>query len=143
MGDRRCPVNGASVAAKDNHVAIAWFTEADDDARTQVIFSSDGGATFGKSIQVSEGNSLGHVSIALNDTGGAVVSWLEEGEGGYSSRLMVRVLTSGGVAGPAVRVAEGGKAAIGYPRLLHSGRETWIAWGNSGTAKIQTARLLE
>jgi hypothetical protein len=68
---------------------------------------------------------------------------LEEGEGGYSSRLMVRVLTSGGVAGPAVRVAEGGKAAIGYPRLLHSGRETWIAWGNSGTAKIQTARLLE
>jgi hypothetical protein len=56
---------------------------------------------------------------------------------------MVRVSTSGGVAGPAVRVAEGGKAAIGYPRLLHAGRETWIAWGNSGTAKIQTARLLE
>jgi hypothetical protein len=138
-----CPVNGASVAAKGNRVAIAWFTEADDDARTQMIFSSDGGATFGKSIGVSEGNSFGHVSIALNDNGGAVVSWLEEGEGGYSSRLMVRVLTSGGVAGPAVRVAEGGKAAIGYPRLLHAERETWIAWGNSGTAKIQTARLLE
>jgi hypothetical protein len=138
-----CPVNGASVAAKDNRVAIAWFTEADDDARTQMIFSSDGGATFGKSIGVSEGNSFGHVSIALNDNGGAVVSWLEEGDGGYSSRLMVRVLTSGGVAGPAVKVAEGGKAAIGYPQLLHAGRETWIAWGNSGTPKIQTARLLE
>ena len=138
-----CPVNGASVAAKNNRVAIAWFTEADDDARTQMIFSNDGGATFGKSIRVSEGNPLGHVSIALDDNGGAVASWLEEGEGGYSSRLMVRVLTSGGVAGPAVSVAEGGKAAIGYPRLLHVGRETWIAWGNSGTAKIQTARLLE
>ncbi len=78
-----CPVNGASVAAKDNRVAIAWFTEADDDARTQMIFSSDGGATFGKSIHVSEGNSFGHASIALNDNGGVVVSWLEEGEGGY------------------------------------------------------------
>ena len=138
-----CPVNGASVDAKDNRVAIAWFTEADDDARTQVIFSSDGGATFGKTIQVSEGNSFGHVSIALDDKGGAVVSWLEEGEGGYGARLMVRVLTSGGVAGPAVKVAEGGKAAIGYPHLLHVGRETWITWGNSGSAKIQTARLLE
>jgi hypothetical protein len=138
-----CPVNGASVAAKDNRVAIAWFTEADDDARTQIVFSSDGGTTFGKSIRASEGNSLGHVSIALNDNGGAVVSWLEEGGGGYSSQLMVRAFTSGGQAGPAVRVAEGAKAAIGYPRLLHAGRETWIAWGNSGTAKIQTARLLE
>ena len=98
---------------------------------------------FGKSILVSEGNSFGHVSIALDDNGGAVVSWLEEGEGGYGTRLMVRALTSGGVSGPAVKVAEGGRATIGYPRLLHAGRETWIAWGNSGTAKIQTARLLK
>jgi len=138
-----CPVNGASAAAKDNRVAIAWFTEADDDARTQVVFSSDGGANFGKPIRVSEGNSFGHVSVALDDSDVAVVSWLEEGEGGYGTRLMARRLTSAGVAGAAVKIAEGGKAAIGYPRLLHAGGATWIAWGNSGTAKIQTARLLE
>jgi hypothetical protein len=138
-----CPVNGASVAAIDNQVAIAWFTEVDDDPRTQMIFSSDGGANFGKSIRVSEGNSFGHVSVALDDNGGAVVSWLEEGEGGYGARLMVRALTRAGVVGPAVKVAEGARSAIGYPRLLHARRETWIAWGNSGTAKIQTARLVE
>jgi hypothetical protein len=138
-----CPVNGASVAATANRVAIAWFTEADDDARTQVILSSDGGANFGKSIRVSEGNSFGHVSIAFDENAGTVVSWLEEGESGYGARLMVRAVTNAGVAGPPVKVAEGSLAAIGYPRLLHAGRETWIAWGNSGTAKIQTARLLE
>jgi hypothetical protein len=138
-----CPVNGASVAANDNRVAIAWFTEADDDGRAQMIFSTDGGANFGKSILVNEGNSFGHVSVALDAKGEGVVSWLEEGEGGYGTRLMARTVTSAGVAGPAVRLAEGGKPAIGYPRLLHAGRETWIAWGNSGTAKIQTARLLK
>lgn len=137
-----CPVNGASVAAKDNRVGIAWFTEADDDARTQLVFSSDGGASFGKPIRVSEGNSFGHASIALEENGGAIVSWLEEGEGGYGTRLMIRAVAPSGAAGPVVKVAEGAKAAIGYPRLLHTGRETWIAWGNSGTAAIQTARLL-
>ena len=40
-----CPVNGAWIAAKDNRVAIAWFTEADDDGRTQLVFSSDGGGS--------------------------------------------------------------------------------------------------
>ena len=138
-----CPVNGAAAAARDDRVAIAWFTEADDDGRTQAIFSSNGGANFGKPILVSEGNSFGHVSIALDDKGGAVVSWLEEGEGGYGTRVMARALTSAGVAGPAVKIAEGGRAAIGYPRLLRAGGETWIACGNSGTGKIQTARLLE
>lgn len=138
-----CPVNGAAVAANAQRVAIAWFTEADDDARTQVKFSSDGGATFGKPIRVSDGNSFGHVSIALDDSGGAVVCWLEEGIGGYGTRLMVRAVTSTGVLSLAGQVADGAKAAIGYPRLLKVGHETWIAWGNSGAGNIQTARLLK
>ena len=136
-----CPVNGASAAAKDNRVAIAWYTEAQDAPRTQLVFSSDGGATFGMPIRVSTGNSFGHVSAALDDQGGAFVSWLEEGQGPEGVRLLVRQVTGAGVAGAVMQVAEGSRSSIGYPRLLHAGSETWIAWGNSGTAKIQTARL--
>jgi hypothetical protein len=130
-----CPVNGAAAAAKDNRVAIGWYTEAQDMPRTQLVFSSDGGATFSKPIRVSVGNSFGHVSVALDDQGGALVSWLEEGKGTEGVRLLVRQVSA------VTQVAEGSRSSIGYPRLLHAGSETWIAWGNSGTAKIQTARL--
>lgn len=136
-----CPVNGASAAAKDNRVAIAWYTEAQDSPRTQLVLSSDGGATFGKPVRVSTGNSFGHVSAALDDQGGAFVSWLEEGKDGAGVRLLVLQITVAGVAGAVTQVAQGTLSSIGYPRLLHAGSETWIAWGNSGTAKIQTARL--
>jgi len=136
-----CPVNGASATARDNRVAIAWYTEAQDSPRTQLVLSSDGGATFSKPIRVSTGNSFGHVSAALDQQGGAFVSWLEEGNGDEGVRLLVRHFTSAGVGGAATQVAQGLRLSIGYPRLLHASGETWIAWGNSGTAKIQTARI--
>jgi len=133
-------VNGASAAAKDNRVAIAWHTEAQDSPRTQLVLSSDGGTTFGMPVRISTGNSFGHVSAALDDQGGAFVSWLEEGTG-EGVRLLVRQVSSAGVAGAVTQVAQGSRSSLGYPRLLRAGNETWIAWGNSGTAKIQTARL--
>jgi len=136
-----CPVNGASATAKDNRVAIAWYTESQDTPRTQLVLSSDGGATFSKPIRVSTGNSFGHVSAALDEQGGVFVSWLEEGSGDEGVRLLVRYVTIAGVAGAPTQVAQGLRLSIGYPRLLHAGGETWIAWGNSGTAKIQTARI--
>ena len=75
-----CPVNAASAAAKDNHVAIAWYTEADDSPRVQVVFSRMRGATFSKPTKVNTGDTLGYASTALNSDGGAFVSWIEEGE---------------------------------------------------------------
>jgi hypothetical protein len=138
-----CPVNGAAAAARDNRVAIAWYTEAQDSPRTQVVLSNDGGATFGKAVRVSTGNSFGHTSVAVGDQGAAFVSWLEEGTGGDGVRLLVRQITGAGVAGPVLQVAQGSRSNIGYPRLLQAAGETWIAWGNSGNTKIQTARLVK
>ena len=135
-----CPVNGASAAANGDRAAIAWYTEADDKPRVQLVFSSDAGATFRKPIMVSTGYALGHASAALNDEGGAFVSWMEEGD--RSSRVLARFVSASGDAGPVVQVTEGSPQSVGYPRLLHAGKETWIAWGNSANGKVQTARLL-
>src|SRR5512143_3232957 len=57
-----CPVNAASAAAKDNRVAISWYTEADDSPRVQLVFSSDAGTTFTKPVKVSTGDTLGYAS---------------------------------------------------------------------------------
>ncbi len=133
-----CPVNAASAAAKDNRVAIAWYTEADDAPRVQIVFSSDAGTTFSKPTKVSTGDALGYASTALNNDGGALVSWIEEGES--SSSALVRSISPAGVAGPVVKIAEGSRTSLGYPKLLHAGSDTWIAWGNAKTG-VKTAQL--
>jgi hypothetical protein len=136
-----CPVNGASAAAKGDRVAIAWYTEADDKPRVQLVFTSDGGTTFSKPTIINTGYALGHASTVLNDDGGAFVSWIEEGD--KSSRVLVRFVSAGGAAGPVIQIAAGSTQSLGYPRLLQAGKETWITWGNSANGRVQTARLMK
>ncbi len=133
-----CPVNAASVAAKGDHVALAWFTGATQPAKVQMLFSEDGGATLGKPVLVSTGNALGNTSLALADDGGAIVSWLERTASG-DARLLVREISPSGAAGPVVQIAEGGKTPFGYPRVFHSAAGTFAAWGSGG--KLETAQL--
>ena len=133
-----CPVNAASAAAKDNRVAVAWYTEADDSPRVQVVFSPDAGATFSKPTKVNTGDTLGYASTALNNDGGAFVSWIEEGPS--SASAMVRLVSPAGVAGPALKVAQGSRSSLGYPKIVRAGSETWIAWGDK-TSGVKTAQL--
>ena len=133
-----CPVNAASVASKGDHIALAWFTGATEPAKVQMLFSEDGGATLGKPIPVSAGPALGNTSLALSDDGGALVSWMERNSSG-DARLLVREVSSAGVAGPAVQIAEGGKTQFGYPRIFHSAAGTFVAFGSGG--KLETIQL--
>jgi hypothetical protein len=133
-----CPVNAASAAAKDNRVAIAWYTEADDKPRVQLVFSADSGATYTKPLKLNTGDALGYVSTVLNSDGGATVSWLEET--GKSTRVMVRSVSAAGAAGPVAQVAEGSRTSLGYPKLVRAGNETWLAWGDAKTG-VKTAQL--
>lgn len=132
-----CPVNAASASAKGDKVAIAWYTAAGDKPRVELAASADDGTTFGKAITVSTGEAYGYASTAIDDTGGAYVSWLERGKG--NARLLVRHLSDTGVPGPVTEVATGTRKDLGYPGILRAGSDLWIAWNAS--AKIQTARL--
>jgi hypothetical protein len=105
-----------------------------------MAFSADDGATFSKASTVSTGQAYGYTSVVMDDAGGALVSWLERGGG--SARVLVRRVTATGVAGPVLQVAQGERAALGYPRMLHAGSETWIAWGNADSgSKVSVAVL--
>jgi hypothetical protein len=103
----------------------------------QLAFSADAGATFGKPSVVSTGESYGYTSVAVDDAGGAFVSWLERADGG--ARLLVRYVSGTGVAGPVTQVATGSRKSLGYPRLVAAGKDIWIAWNTD--SKAQTARL--
>src|SRR5262249_20851759 len=134
-----CPINAATIAAKGDHVAVAWYTGAGSTPKVQVAFSEDGGATFGKPVVASTGHSFGYSSIVLDDDGSAIVSWLERTEKG--ARVLARRVPASGTAGPVLQIAEGGQQSLGYPRLFHAGAETLAAWGDA--KKIQTARLVK
>ncbi len=123
-----CPTNAAAVAAKGDHVAVAWFTGAQDMPRELMAFSNDSGSSFTKPVTLSTGHAFGYTAMAMDEDGGAIVSWLEQNPAG--ARVLVRRVTAAGVAGPIVEVAKGGKMALGYPKLFHNGSDTFIAWGN-------------
>jgi hypothetical protein len=133
-----CPVNAASAAAVDNKVAVAWYTEADDMPRVQIVFSNDAGATFGKPTKLNTGDTLGYASTALEADGTAIISWIEETD--KSHKLMARAVSPAGVAGPPLMIAEGSRTSLGYPKLIKAGSELWIAWGGEKTG-IKTGRL--
>jgi hypothetical protein len=132
-----CPVNAANASAQGDKVGISWYTASGDKSRVEFTSSLDGGATFGKTSTVSTGQAYGYTTAAVDDTGGAIVSWLERGDKG--ARLLVRYVSSAGVPGPVAQVAEGTRKDLGYPRLARSGNDVWIAWNS--TSKIETARL--
>ena len=132
-----CPINAASASANGDRVAVSWYTGAQNMPRVQVMFSSDSGTTFGKAVPVSTGRSFGYTSAALVD-GGAIVSWLEQG--GEATRVLARFISDAGVAGPVLQVAVGSQRNLGYPRTVHAGNETWVAW-RGADSKLQTARL--
>ena len=63
-----------------------------------MAFSDDSGSSFGKPVTLSVGHAFGYTSMALDEDGGAIVSWLEQSPEG--ARVLVRRVTAAGVAGP-------------------------------------------
>jgi hypothetical protein len=125
-----CPVNGPSIAARGSRVAVAWFTAPDGHGRVSLILSENGGETWGAPMQVDEGEPIGRVQVAVLADGGALVSWLEQVDGG--THLKLRRLGPDGRLGSALRVADSSTSrSSGFPRLVVSGQEAVFAWRDS------------
>ncbi len=125
-----CPVNGPEIAARGTRAAVAWFTAAGGEARVQIAFSKDGGATFGAPARVDGGKPLGRVGLVL-DGDDAIVSWLEHTSEAAEIRLR-RILADGRI-GEAITVATVPAArASGVPRILVDGARLVVAWTDPG-----------
>lgn len=69
-----CPVNGPSLSARGEHVALASFTAQADRPRVSVAFSSDAGGTFGPPVAISDASAVGRVDAELLEDGSALVA---------------------------------------------------------------------
>ncbi|HKK77184.1 MAG TPA: hypothetical protein VJ953_19040 [Saprospiraceae bacterium] len=95
-----CPVNGPAIATLHNTLAVAWFTMANDTPRVQVVFSEDGGGSFGVPIRLDQQEAIGRVDIVLADERNALVSFLEDD--GQNTRIKVVPVNTAGERGETV-----------------------------------------
>ena len=130
---KACPVNGPRADAIDNDLAIAWFSMKDKKGQVKIIFSSDGGSTFGKAIRVDEGKAIGRVDVALIDSSSAIVSWME------GTFVKAARVYSAGTKEPSMVVASSSdKRSSGCPQITKAKNKLFFAWTDD---KVKTIRI--
>jgi len=121
-----CPVNGPSIVAQDNNVAGAWFTAADEKPSVRVVFSNDGGATFGDPVEIASGRLAGFVGLAILDEDAMAISWVSRNESG-SNAINIRRVTTDGQMDPVRTVATTQQLRV-FPQLAFHDENLVLAW---------------
>ena len=138
-----CPVNGPAIAASGDAVAVAWYTEAADQKRVQLVRRANPAAAWSRPTVVDEGAPMGRVDLALLADGDAAVSWMAEAEDGGAVILLARVGGDGAVGQP-LRIArvEASRPA-GFPRLIRHGDGLLLAWTHweDGVSRVVMGRV--
>ena len=120
-------------------MAVGWFTGAGGQAQVKVAFSTDAANTFGKPIQVDDGETQGRVDVVMLADNSALVCWLSgNAEGGA---IKVRRVQANGSVGQAAVIANTDiSRSSGFPRMARLGNEVYVAWTEFGTpSKVRLA----
>jgi hypothetical protein len=137
-----CPVNGPSVVADGNSVAVGWFTAANSVPKLQLATSVDGGASFTDALELKSGDLLGRVGIAMLGDDELAVSWLQSGAGGKQAQVMVRKITAERTLGPEV-VVSNTASQLSVPQMVRMGDSLIFAWTEirDDAERIASAKL--
>ncbi|GER58954.1 hypothetical protein ULMA_10620 [Patiriisocius marinus] len=111
-----CPVNGPTVSAFEESLAVAWFTGVNEKNKVQLIFSEDGGETFGLPIRIDTNLTLGRVDVVMLSKNEAVVSWMEQVDDETLIQLMK--VNSNGSKGEVITLSNtSAERASGFPQI--------------------------
>ena len=121
-----CPVNGPSIVADGDNVAVAWFSAANDTPVVRVLLSDNGGATFAAPIQISVGRVAGYVGLTFIDGQTLAVSWVGRNNAGGNT-LRVRTVTMRGVPGDILDIAEVTQLRV-FPQLGYQDGHLLLFW---------------
>jgi hypothetical protein len=135
-----CPVNGPAIAAREDAVATAWFTAADDMPRVRFARSSDGGRTFEPALDVDTVGAFGQVDVALLEDATAVVTWWRRAEGDHTV-LALRTVSREGVLGPITTIAENAVSQpLDVPEVVVTRDGLLVTWtDNEDRGRVRAA----
>jgi hypothetical protein len=136
-----CPVNGPAVSARDNQVAVAWFTAKDDTPKVQLALSSDSGDSFSEPVEVAGPETNGRVGTTILDSGAIVVSWIDTSEA--DAKIMFSVFSAEGKLLDAIEVAEtSASRRSGFPIIESVGDSVFVSWTDvSEIPQVKVARI--
>ena len=121
-----CPVNGPSIAADGDDVAVAWFSAANDAPVVRVRLSNNGSRTFGTPIEISAGRIAGYVGLTFIENGTLAVSWVARSTSG-ANKLQVRLVSMDGVPGETREVADIQQIRV-FPQLGYQNDHLFLFW---------------
>lgn len=138
-----CPVNGPAVSSYKNKLAIAWFTGKNNKGEVKVIFSENGGRTFGKPVIIDADNPLGRVDIQWLNEKQVAVSWMSNQ--GKSTKLSLQMIGANGKKGILQHITDTSPERLsGFPIFVpyESGLIISTTMVNSDkSTQVQTFRL--
>lgn len=136
-----CPVNGPAVVARENTVAVVWFTLRDDLPAVQLAVSWDGGEQFTEPTLIAGADTLGRVDATLLDNGEIVASWLDAR--GSGARVMLSRYSADAEFIDTVEVAPiQASRRSGFPSIHSVGNTVYVTWTHIGDAnRVRVARV--
>jgi hypothetical protein len=137
-----CPVNGPSLSALGDKVAIAWFTAAQGFGEVKVAFSNDAGEHFSIPVILAKGNTNGRVATTMLTNGNTAVSWMETGED--TADIMLALFGSNGQELARTQLAQTSAArASGFPVITATGNDIIASWTEtSESSQVHTIRVI-
>jgi hypothetical protein len=136
-----CPVNGPSIATKNNFVAAAWFSAANNLPQVKITFSSDNGNTFSRPITVAQETTMGRLDVEILDDGSAILSSMNSKEG-ESEILLHHINKNGVISAPFIVSQTANSRSSGFPRMVVMNDHIYLAWTSVGeTLEVQTVQI--
>ena len=135
-----CPVNGPSIDAFEEGVAVVWFTAASGEGDVMVAFSSDSGESFGPSFRIDAGSATGRVDIAMINDKEAAVLWMQP-KGEDEVIYLMKINSHGYTGNPIIISKTSPERASGFPQLELLGDTLYFAWTSLGEESIPSVKM--
>jgi hypothetical protein len=136
-----CPVNGPSVAAMGNNVAVVWFSAKDDTPKVQLVLSSDSGTSFSEPIIIESPNTNGRVGAVILQSGDIVVSWMDTTDSQANIMLSHYDIKGELVSNTKVASSSASRRS-GFPIIEATGNSVYVTWTDINTTpQVKVARV--
>ena len=121
-----CPINGPSIASKDNVLAVSWYDGSDDIGRILSKVSYDHGQSFQDLIIVDTNDVYGHTDIVITEDKQILVSWL--GNENNDLVLKIKQISAKNDSDPFIVYRETGLGPSDFPKIEYYDNKLFIAW---------------
>lgn len=131
-----CPVNGPSLDASADMVALGWYSGAQNRPKVQLALSKDGGSTFMTPILIDDQEPFGRVAVKVLDEDRLAVVWLARN--GEQASVKLKILNQNGSTLKEMVITEtSGARASGFPQIAVHNNYLYFANTQAGAEALQ------